>query len=77
MITKGQLKSLNVGDVIEAGVLIPGLVDEKVLWSCINITGKDAELVVSFEVTYFGIWLARYEAFFNKKSGVSFREAIE
>ena len=74
MISTDQLNSLKVGDVFEAGSIIPGLSEEKLVWYCIHLMGEGTELIVSFEVTYFGVWFARYKGFINKRSKVSFRE---
>jgi len=59
MLTRTELQGLNVGDVVEAGSILPGLTKEPV---ALKMTAAEDGVFVEFVATYFGVTLGKVKA---------------
>ena len=59
MLTKIELEGLRVGDVVEAGSILPGLTKEPV---ALKMTAAEDGVFVEFVATYFGVTLGKVKA---------------
>ena len=53
MLTAAQFEALQVGDVIEAGELMPSLSNEPLVWEVNEVDGQ----TVNFHVSYHGVFV--------------------